>query len=422
MRFGLILFVATFAGHSVACNPKWRARKQKYFREAVPRLSKLADEAATILPNGTTNATDSGTGAVSAASSTGTTAGSVLTTITTTTTAAISNTASASSSTATSTGSATDGNDSGLQRRSWQNYPHDLQSSPVRYDGKRNFKREDAPAKLKEIIDELLSYANDQLMSAGDLRDTIIDILTSTLRFEKDTLRFKKYTETTERDTETTERDTETTERDTETIEKDADYEDKLYEKIGNQIKDSIDKTDGEDAKTAQNDTAHDNGKPNHHSYVVTETVKLLEHDGPDTAEAEENKEGVELKDLEEAIEEDEVEFEEKEDKEDEEDEEEGSWLGGDEKKQYKRLTELYMQYRPLLVEPIREELDPILKGDEESEAGEELAKQYEKGIEKEQRKRITNLYSDYGHLLVPSILEKLDPILGEDERKAREE
>ncbi|KAM0554993.1 hypothetical protein ACHAPJ_006341 [Fusarium lateritium] len=410
MRFDLILSVATFAGHSVACNPKWRAERQKYLKEAVPRLSKLADEAATILPNGTANATDSGTGAVSVASSTssagagasstGTTTGPVLTTITTTTTSAISNTASASASTANSTGLATGGNNSRLHRRCWRNYPHDPQPSPLSYDGRRKFKREEATEKPKEILDELLLQAHDKLMSAGELRDTIIDILKSTLRFEKDTLRFKK---------------------DTETTEKDDDYEDKLFEKVGNQIKDSLDKTDGDDAKKAQNDTAHDNGKPDDHSYVVTETVKLLEHDEPDAAEAEENKEGVESEDLEEAIEEYVKNFEEneeneyKEDEEDEEDEEEEVWAGGDEKEQYRRLTELYMQYRPMLVEPIREELDPILRGEEESEAGEELAKQHEKGTEKEQRKRITKLYSDFSHLLIPSILEKLDPILGED-------
>ena len=148
---------------------------------------------------------------------------------------------------------------------------------------------------------------------------------------------------------------------------------------------------------------------------MVTATVKLLEHDEPDAAEAEENKEGVESEDLEEAIEEYVKNFEENEENEYKEDEEEEVWAGGDEKEQYRRLTELYMQYRPMLVEPIREELDPILKGEEESEAGEELAKQHEKGTEKEQRKRITKLYSDFSHLLVPSILEKLDPILGED-------
>ncbi|RGP72250.1 hypothetical protein FSPOR_2757 [Fusarium sporotrichioides] len=84
---------------------------------------------------------------------------------------------------------------------------------------------------------------------------------------------------------------------------------------------------------------------------------------------------------------------------------------GGDEKKQYERISALYMQYRSMIVEPIRRDLDPILRNSKYKE-DKEMAAQYREGNEKEQRQRLSRLYMDYRYMLVPKWQDKLDPIL----------
>ncbi|KAH7192975.1 uncharacterized protein B0J16DRAFT_334069 [Fusarium flagelliforme] len=84
---------------------------------------------------------------------------------------------------------------------------------------------------------------------------------------------------------------------------------------------------------------------------------------------------------------------------------------GGDEKKQYERISALYMQYRSMLVKPIQKDLDPILKSSKYKE-DKEMAAQYQEGNEREQRKRLTRLYMDYRYMLVSKWQKALDPIL----------
>lgn len=84
---------------------------------------------------------------------------------------------------------------------------------------------------------------------------------------------------------------------------------------------------------------------------------------------------------------------------------------GGDEKKQYERISALYMQYRSMLVKPIQKDLDPILKSSKYKE-DKDMAAQYQEGNEREQRKRLTRLYMDYRYMLVSKWQKALDPIL----------
>ncbi|QPC77503.1 hypothetical protein HYE68_008255 [Fusarium pseudograminearum] len=87
---------------------------------------------------------------------------------------------------------------------------------------------------------------------------------------------------------------------------------------------------------------------------------------------------------------------------------------GGDEAKQYERISMLYMQYRGMLVEPIQKDLDPILRNSKYEE-DKEMASQYQEGNEKEQRQRLRRLYMDYRYMLVPKWQKLLDPILWAD-------
>ncbi|KAJ4124986.1 hypothetical protein NW768_009327 [Fusarium equiseti] len=84
---------------------------------------------------------------------------------------------------------------------------------------------------------------------------------------------------------------------------------------------------------------------------------------------------------------------------------------GGDERKQYERISALYMQYRSMLVKPIQKDLDPILKNSKYKE-DKDMAAQYHVGNEREQRKRLTRLYMDYRYMLVSKWQKALDPIL----------
>jgi hypothetical protein len=70
------------------------------------------------------------------------------------------------------------------------------------------------------------------------------------------------------------------------------------------------------------------------------------------------------------------------------------------------------MQYRKLLAEGIQKKLDPVLKNDKY--AGNEIEGEHEKGDEKEQLRRLTNLYLDFRYMLVPKFKKQLDPILHE--------
>jgi len=102
-----------------------------------------------------------------------------------------------------------------------------------------------------------------------------------------------------------------------------------------------------------------------------------------------------------------------KEEKQDEQKSEPDSRMlaGGDEKKQYERISALYMQYRSMLVKPIQKDLDPILKSSKYKE-DKDMAAQYQEGNEREQRKRLTRLYMDYRYMLVSKWQKALDPIL----------
>jgi hypothetical protein len=100
-----------------------------------------------------------------------------------------------------------------------------------------------------------------------------------------------------------------------------------------------------------------------------------------------------------------------KEDVKEQDDKENPLLADGDEKKQYERISALYMQYRGMLVKAIQRDLDPVLYNSKYEE-DKEMAAQYQEGNEREQRKRLGKLYTDYRYMLVPKWQEKLDPIL----------
>ncbi|CVK89878.1 uncharacterized protein FPRN_07687 [Fusarium proliferatum] len=83
----------------------------------------------------------------------------------------------------------------------------------------------------------------------------------------------------------------------------------------------------------------------------------------------------------------------------------------GDEAGQLQRLQELYMQWRGMLVEAIRKDLDPILKNDEFPEDT-QTAAQHMEGDEKVQRKRLSHIYMSYRYMLLDKFTKLLDPIL----------
>ncbi|KAH6968477.1 hypothetical protein DER45DRAFT_12781 [Fusarium avenaceum] len=194
-------------------------------------------------------------------------------------------------------------------------------------------------------------------------------------------------------------------------------YEDKIYEKIGERLKKSL----------AKNAKEHDR-----HVYVITKKYKVLKCDSPHGCKGEESSEAQQgVLDLKAKKEDEEIKGEEKkktkqegdaeeektekveevELEEEEGEEEEVELLAdGDEHEQYVRLSTLYMQYRKLLAEGIQKKLDPVLKNDKY--AGDEIEGEYEKGDEKEQLRRLTNLYLDFRYMLVSKFKKQLDPIL----------
>jgi hypothetical protein len=70
-----------------------------------------------------------------------------------------------------------------------------------------------------------------------------------------------------------------------------------------------------------------------------------------------------------------------------------------------------------MLVEPIRKDLDPILKNDQFPEDT-EMAAQHQEGNEKEQRKRLSHIYMSYRSMLIEKFTKLLDPILHDKNQK----
>ncbi|CVK92650.1 uncharacterized protein FMAN_07542 [Fusarium mangiferae] len=198
-------------------------------------------------------------------------------------------------------------------------------------------------------------------------------------------------------------------------------YEDALYGKIGEQIKEKI----GNDKSKDRHSPIEKGEKP---AFVITKEFKVykcddekgckedfgsleeLVKDEDKDAEKEKEKKGEKKGEKKEKGEDNKVE------KEEEKDwyEEEGDppmLADGDEAGQLQRLQELYMQWRGMLVEAIRKDLDPILKNDEFPEDT-QMAAQHMEGDEKVQRKRLSHIYMNYRYMLLEKFTKLLDPIL----------
>ncbi|KAF5529550.1 hypothetical protein FMEXI_14079 [Fusarium mexicanum] len=190
-------------------------------------------------------------------------------------------------------------------------------------------------------------------------------------------------------------------------------YEDALYGSVGEQIKKNLgnDKSKGHHSLTIEKGE-----KP---AYMITKEFRVYKCDGekgckedfgPVEEQAKDKDANAEKDAEKEEGKENEVEKEEEKDSYEEED---GPSLlaDGDEAEQLKRLQQLYMQWRGMLVEAIRKDLDPILKNDKFPEDT-QMASQHMKGDEKEQRKRLSLMYMNYRHMLLDKFTELLDPIL----------
>ncbi|KAK2934423.1 hypothetical protein FoTM2_005670 [Fusarium oxysporum f. sp. vasinfectum] len=198
-------------------------------------------------------------------------------------------------------------------------------------------------------------------------------------------------------------------------------YEDVLYRKIGQQIEEKLgDKSKGHQSPIEKGE------KP---VYVITQQYKVYKCDDKkgckeDFGSEEEVKE-VEGKQQAKDKDEDAEKKEGKENKVEKEEEkdlydEEGDpplLADGDEAGQLQRLQQLYMQWRGMLVEPIRKDLDPILKNDQFPEDT-EMAAQHQEGNEKEQRKRLSHIYMSYRSMLIEKFTKLLDPILHDKNQK----
>ncbi|KAF5260918.1 hypothetical protein BFJ63_vAg10271 [Fusarium oxysporum f. sp. narcissi] len=198
-------------------------------------------------------------------------------------------------------------------------------------------------------------------------------------------------------------------------------YEDVLYRKIGQQIEEKLgDKSKGHHSPIEKGE------KP---VYVITQQYKVYKCDDKkgckeDFGSEEEVKE-VEGKQQAKDEDEDAEKKEGKENKVEKEEEkdlydEEGDpplLADGDEAGQLQRLQQLYMQWRGMLVEPIRKDLDPILKNDQFPEDT-EMAAQHQEGNEKEQRKRLSHIYMSYRSMLIEKFTKLLDPILHDKNQK----
>ncbi|KAI1013075.1 hypothetical protein LB503_001806 [Fusarium chuoi] len=180
-------------------------------------------------------------------------------------------------------------------------------------------------------------------------------------------------------------------------------YEDTLYGKIGEQIKDKL----GKDKSKGHHSPIEKGEKP---AFVITKEFKVYKCDDEKGCKED-------FGSLEELVKDEDTEKKkEKGEKEEEKDwyEEEGDppmLADGDEAGQLKRLQELYMQWRGMLVEAIRKDLDPILKNDKFPEDT-QMAAQHMEGDEKVQRKRLSHIYMSYRYMLIEKYTKLLDPIL----------
>ncbi|KAF4440458.1 hypothetical protein FACUT_3367 [Fusarium acutatum] len=191
-----------------------------------------------------------------------------------------------------------------------------------------------------------------------------------------------------------------------ETTEKSLDeqYEDALYGKVGEQIKEKL----GNDKSKGHHSLIEKGEKP---AFVVTKEFKVYKCDGEKGCKEDFGSLEVQAKDEDEDAEK-EKEKEEGEEKDWYEEEGDPPMLAnGDEAEQLKRLQQLYMQWRGMLVEAIRKNLDPILKNDEFPEDT-QMAALHMKGDEKDQRKRLTHIYMSYRYMLLDKFTKLLDPIL----------
>ncbi|KAF5646472.1 uncharacterized protein FTJAE_2080 [Fusarium tjaetaba] len=186
-------------------------------------------------------------------------------------------------------------------------------------------------------------------------------------------------------------------------------YEDNLYGNVGDQIKETL----GNDKSKDHHSVIEKGEKP---AFVITKEYKVYKCNGENGCKEDFGSLEVQAKDA-------------KKEKEKEKDEgQEKDWndlleddppmlADGDEAEQLKRLQQLYMQWRGMLVEAIRKDLDPILKNEEFPEDT-KMAAQHMKGNEKEQRKRLTNIYMSYRYMLLEKYTKLLDPILHVDHQK----
>ncbi|KAG5789056.1 hypothetical protein H9Q69_011886 [Fusarium xylarioides] len=177
-------------------------------------------------------------------------------------------------------------------------------------------------------------------------------------------------------------------------------YEDGLYGNIGEQIKDKL-----EDDKSKGHPSLIEKGeKP---AFLITKEYRVYKCEGKEGCK--EDFGSLEVKAEDEGAGQEKEEGEEKDWYDEEGDP--PMLANGDEAEQLKRLQQLYMQWRGMLVEAIRKDLDPILKNDEFPEDT-QTAAQHMEGDEKNQRKRLTHIYMSYRYMLLDKFTKLLDPIL----------
>ncbi|PNP77185.1 hypothetical protein FNYG_09485 [Fusarium nygamai] len=187
-------------------------------------------------------------------------------------------------------------------------------------------------------------------------------------------------------------------------------YEDTLYGNVGDQIKEKL----GNDKSKDHHSIIEKGEKP---AFVITKEYKVYKCNGENGCKEDFGSLEVQAKDAK----------KEKDAEKAKEEGEEKDWYDlegdppmladGDEAEQLKRLQQLYMQWRGMLVEAIRKDLDPILKNEEFPEDT-KMAAQHTKGNEKDQRKRLTHIYMSYRYMLLEKYTKLLDPILHADNQK----
>ncbi|RBQ65095.1 hypothetical protein FVER14953_02806 [Fusarium verticillioides] len=185
-------------------------------------------------------------------------------------------------------------------------------------------------------------------------------------------------------------------------------YEDTLYGNVGDQIKEKL----GNDKSKDHHSVIEKGEKP---AFVITKEYKVYKCNGENGCKEDFGSLEVQAKDA-------------KKEKGAEKEKGQGEdWYDlegdppmladGDAAEQLKRLQQLYMQWRGMLVEAIRKDLDPILKNEEFPEDN-KMAAQHMKGNEKDQRKRLSDIYMSYRYMLLEKYRKLLDPILHADHQK----